>query len=205
MDLYAPCLGAHGGQKRVLGPLDPELQVVVSHQTWESNSGSLEKQQMFLTTELCLQPLRFFLSGKITNTEKQLIQASKWSIMAISPQRYGSQSSERFSNLLEMSVEHPTLPKEIIYWVYKSSWSRRPSFPLFTSVHFKRLSVRDLPLLHSQQALSAACLPTTALTLCSCDACRWGDRAHPSSGIQALNWACGSHICTPVTDLGKDP
>lgn len=48
--------GAHVGEKRMLGPLGPELRIIVSHQVvLEQNLGSLE-QQMLLITESFLQP-----------------------------------------------------------------------------------------------------------------------------------------------------
>lgn len=54
-----PCAcmsGAHVGEKRMLGPLGLELQIIVSHQAvLEQNLGSLE-QQVLLITESFLQP-----------------------------------------------------------------------------------------------------------------------------------------------------
>jgi hypothetical protein len=47
---------AHGGQKRASDPLKLELQIIVSGRCWETNLGPLEEQQVFLTTELFLQP-----------------------------------------------------------------------------------------------------------------------------------------------------
>lgn len=63
---------AYGGEKSDLGPLELELQVVVSHLRWgwEPNSTSLEKHQVLLTTEQSFQhhfdlcPLALALVGK---------------------------------------------------------------------------------------------------------------------------------------------
>lgn len=49
---------AQGGQKRVLDPLGPELQIAVSHHVGEKlNPGPREKQPVFLPAESSLQPL----------------------------------------------------------------------------------------------------------------------------------------------------
>ena len=42
------CVGAQGGQRKVLDPLQLELQMIVRHlqRCWEPNSGPLEEQQV---------------------------------------------------------------------------------------------------------------------------------------------------------------
>jgi hypothetical protein len=59
--MYASCVGAHRGQKRVLDPkreLEIELQLFVSHLSWTLGTDlvSAEEQKVFLTIELLLQP-----------------------------------------------------------------------------------------------------------------------------------------------------
>ena len=48
--LHTGLPGAHGGQKRVLDPIELELQTVVSW--WDSNPDPLEEQLVLLTTEI---------------------------------------------------------------------------------------------------------------------------------------------------------
>ena len=61
--------GACGIQKRVLGPLELELQVVVSHPNtgtdWEKNSGPLQDQEAVFVTESTLIPKLVLLQGGI--------------------------------------------------------------------------------------------------------------------------------------------
>lgn len=51
---------AGGAQKRESGPLEQDSQIVVSHYVgiWESNPGPLGEQQVFLTIEPSLEPIR---------------------------------------------------------------------------------------------------------------------------------------------------
>ena len=51
------CVGSHGVQKIMTDSLNLELHTVVSpHGRWKLNSSPLDKNYMFLTTELFLQP-----------------------------------------------------------------------------------------------------------------------------------------------------
>ena len=58
LHVYATCVGDLGSQKRALGLLELELQIVVTahYKCWELNLGPLEEQQAPLTTEMSLQP-----------------------------------------------------------------------------------------------------------------------------------------------------
>jgi hypothetical protein len=52
--------GAHTGQKRALGSLEGELQMVVSHSgCWEPNPGSLQEQPVLLIVEPSHKHLEF--------------------------------------------------------------------------------------------------------------------------------------------------
>lgn len=62
--MYVLCVIAqrvtHRGQKNTSAPLEPELQMVGCEPPcvyWGLNLGPLQKQQVYLTTELCLLPL----------------------------------------------------------------------------------------------------------------------------------------------------
>lgn len=51
------CVSSHGVQKIMTDSLNLELHTVVSpHGRWKLNSSPLDKNYMFLTTELFLQP-----------------------------------------------------------------------------------------------------------------------------------------------------
>lgn len=54
-------VGARGGQKSELDPLELELQLVVHYQygNQKANLSSIQEQQVLLVTEPSVQPLRY--------------------------------------------------------------------------------------------------------------------------------------------------
>lgn len=115
---------AHWSQKRILSPLELELQAVkASHRCWDTNWGPLEEQQVFFTTEASLQLLIiYFISVGRKRTLKKLPE-SKSSIdllfffprevveylahhLNLSRRKWGSKKSVGFRNehLSEMEL-----------------------------------------------------------------------------------------------------